>query len=131
MRKLKFVSLLSVVLLAANVVAGASGDPIGFSLDREPDNDSRVKPAKLIQRVEPVYPANELPKKLQDEVYVAFVVNEKGGVEKARAFFSNYDLFEGAAVDAVKQWRFEPATMAGHPIKVRMVVSIRFAAPKE
>lgn len=130
MQKIKVVSILSAALLVTNIVAGQSGDPIGFSLKCEPDNDPRVKPPKLVQRAEAVYPAAAIGKKLQDEVYVAFVVNGKGDVEKVRAFFSNHDLFEEAAVEAVKKWKFEAATMAGHPIGTRMVVSIRFEAPK-
>jgi TonB family protein len=130
MQKLRFVFLAFLALLVTNMAMGDSGDPMPFPPERAPGGDPNIRQAKLIERVEAAYPAEAIAKKLQDEVYVAFVVNASGEVRSVRAFFSRYELFDTPAVEAVKKWKFEPATMRGRPISTRMVVAIRFTAPK-
>ena len=36
------------------------------------------------------------------------------------------DLLSAAAIDALEQWRFEPARMDGKAVAVRYIVTIRF-----
>ncbi|MFT3867575.1 MAG: energy transducer TonB [Nibricoccus sp.] len=93
--------------------------------------DPTVQQPVLTQRVEPVYPPQALSENLEDEIYVAFVVNAKGEVVKARAFFSQHEIFEEPALEAVRKWKFSPALMRGRPISTRMVVPIAFRLPKK
>jgi protein TonB len=35
-------------------------------------------------------------------------------------------LLDQAALDAVRQWRYTPTTLGGHPVSVLMTITIRF-----
>jgi TonB family protein len=66
---------------------------------------------KVIARTAPGYP--ELAKKmhLSGKVKVEVVVNAAGTVTSAK-FVGGNPVFETSSVDAVKQWKFEPASVA-------------------
>jgi TonB family protein len=83
-------------------------------------------PPKAIKRVAPRYPRNMSRAGLIGQVKVAFVIDETGQVESAHALSSNNPWFERPAIDAVKQWKFEPATKAGQPVKTRTIQLIEF-----
>lgn len=62
------------------------------------------------------------------EVEVEFVVDEGGKVISAKAVKVNPDGygFKEAAVNAIWEWRFKPATYKKIPVRVRYIVPIRF-----
>ncbi|MBN8215361.1 MAG: TonB family protein [Spirochaetes bacterium] len=62
------------------------------------------------------------------EVEVEFVVDESGKVISAKAVKVNPDGygFKEAAVNAIWEWRFKPATYKKIPVRVRYLVPIRF-----
>ena len=65
-------------------------------------------------------------RKLPGKVYVLFVVTPKGTVENPIAQRSSDPVFEKAAVDAVKKWRFEPGKRSGKAVRFKMLVPIAF-----
>lgn len=81
------------------------------------------KPHAIIQAA-PVYPAGK--RALEVVVSVVFVVDPTGKVINPRAEKSTNPAFEKPAVDAVKQWKFEPAIKAGQRVSCKMRVPIRF-----
>jgi TonB family protein len=76
--------------------------------------------------VPPLYP--ELAKKagLEGKVWVKVFIDEQGKVEKALMDSSTNSVFDGAALDAIKQWEFTPAKKDGKPIKCEIVVPFKF-----
>ena len=76
--------------------------------------------------VPPVYPPEAVDKKLEGRVQVRFVIDETGAVTKARAVHSSNPVFEAAAVQSVRQWRFEPAIADGRPVAKCMDVLLPF-----
>jgi protein TonB len=68
--------------------------------------------------------------KIQGSVSLEVVVDETGTVTKVRVLKSkpkDYQPFVDAAVEAVRQWRYEPATKNGEPVGITMDVLIKFA----
>lgn len=61
--------------------------------------------------------------------YVLFIVNERGHVENPIIQKSTDPVFERPALNAVKQWRFEPGKRNGEPVRFRMRIPITF--PKQ
>ena len=100
--------------------AGALGDGLekAFSL-AEIDQ----KPRAIFQAA-PVYPAGK--RSLEVVVSVVFVVDKTGKVTNPRVEKSTNPAFEKPAIDAVKQWKFEPAIKAGQRVSCKMRVPIRF-----
>ncbi len=125
------IGLISIAaLFCLNVARAGAGSPAPFPQDALlPAEDADNRLPKLIERVEAVYPPEAMPQKLEDEVWVAFIVDQKGEVTNVRAFFSRYPIFEQPAVDAVRRWKFQPGRHQGHFVKTRMVVPIGFKAP--
>ena len=81
------------------------------------------KPRAIFQAA-PVYPAGKRTHEVV--VSVVFVVDPGGKVINPRVDKSTDPAFEKPAVDAVKQWKFEPAVKAGQRVFCKMRVPIRF-----
>ena len=71
----------------------------------------------------------ELRAKAPGTVKVVFVVDEEGRVQYPLVSSSSDPVFEQAALEAVRQWRFEPGRRDGKPVATRMRVPLTF--PKE
>ncbi|HOM61870.1 MAG TPA: TonB family protein [Anaerohalosphaeraceae bacterium] len=68
----------------------------------------------------------ELRKKAPATVYIIFIVNQAGRVENPVVQSSPDPIFENPALNAVKQWKFEPGKRGGQPVRFRMRVPITF-----
>ncbi len=78
-------------------------------------------PRKVISRVNPVYPAALKEKKIAGLVQVAITVDASGAVTNAIARPDDNPELAKAAIDAIKQWRFEPGSG-----NVKMTHTIQF-----
>lgn len=68
----------------------------------------------------------ELRKKAPGTVYIIFVVDQQGRVENPMVQKSSDPVFEKPALNAVKQWKFEPGKRNGKPVRFRMRVPFTF-----
>jgi protein TonB len=59
-------------------------------------------------------------------VHIMFVVDPEGRVENPVVQDASDPVFEGPALAAEKQWRFEPGKRNGQPVRFRMRVPITF-----
>jgi protein TonB len=101
--------------------AGAPADPaqtpadIQAGLPEQPALPQMIE-AKIIERVEPIYPpvceTNAAPVEV---IVVGFTVTPNGNVVSERVTRSRNPCFENAALNAVRRWRFEPRTIDGVP----------------
>ena len=107
------------------------GDPNGFVPPprqvRGPEKLvlSRLDPGMIVHRVEPAYPQQAKLIRVQGEVILHAVIAKDGGVESLRVV-SGHPMLVGAALDAVRQWRFRPYYLNGSPIEVEAQVTVRF-----
>ena len=85
-----------------------------------------MKRPVLLVRVEPSYP--EVPRRagLGGRVTLRAVIAEDGSVESVEVYASTNPLFDEAAVDAVRKWRYRPALMGGRPVRVYFSVVVDF-----
>jgi protein TonB len=74
----------------------------------------------------PSYPPEMRRKRFEGVVSVIFVVDATGVVTDARVEESNHPAFEKPALDAIRQWRFEPASKAGKNVACRVRQQFRF-----
>jgi TonB family protein len=109
-----------ILLLALGLVASAGqAQPLTPSSDR--------KGVKIFQTVTPVFP-RELPELgfFEGEARVAIAVDETGKLTDWLVVGYTHRRFAEESVDAVKQWRFEPARVGGKPVPVQTEVRISF-----
>ena len=85
----------------------------------------KIKPPKIIKMVEPVYPESARKAKVEGIVVLEAKTDEKGNVLDTRMLRS-IPLLDQAAIDAVKQWKYEPMVMDGKPFAVIFTVTVRF-----
>jgi TonB family protein len=90
---------------------------------------AQVVPSEVISRVSPVYPPNAKRYGFFGAVVVSAKVNKNGTVSDVRVLSGNPVLGD-AAVDAVKRWRYKPATSDGVPIDSTVQVTINFNPPR-
>jgi TonB family protein len=85
--------------------------------------------AVAIQKVAPVYP--ELAKKfnIAGTVTLNIQISETGKVTEAAAV-SGPEMLRSAALAAVRQWRFSPASLNGNNVSSNGTVSLVFNTPK-
>jgi protein TonB len=67
-----------------------------------------------------------LRKKAPGKVVVIFIVDTSGRVENPTVQSATDPAFERPALQAIKQWRFEPGKRKGQPVRFRMRQSITF-----
>ena len=85
-----------------------------------------------IYRVPPQYPRQALFDRTEGWVVVEFTIDTQGQVKDARVVDSKpRGVFDQAALDAVKRFRFKPRSLGGTPIEVQGVQNrIRFKLKK-
>lgn len=86
----------------------------------------RLVAAKLINRVQPVYPEIARQLRIQGTVAVNVIVRKDGTVT-VQNVGAGHPLLSPAAVAAVQQWRYEPTTINGEPVDVQAKVYVNFA----
>lgn len=81
---------------------------------------------RKVYHVDPAYPGELRGKKVEGAASVIFIVDAAGKVTSPRIEKSAHPSFAKPAMDAVKQWKFEPGLKGGQRVACRMRVSIRF-----
>lgn len=86
-----------------------------------------VTEPKLATKVSPVYPEEARKAHMDGVVILACTIGRDGGVREAKPVRSEPMGLTEAAVDAVKQWRYEPAKdAAGNAVEVTLTVTVSF-----
>ena len=80
-----------------------------------------------IVRVAPNYPRNAKQARLEGYVTMSVTINPDGTVSNAEIMESNPPrLFDQAALDAIRRWKFRPKVVDGAPVAQRAKQTIEF-----
>jgi TonB family protein len=95
----------------------------------------KLVPAKLVKKVDPIYPVEAASQHISGTIRVYYVIGADGAVYNAHALsgegLSSDPALGRAAEQAVLQWRYHPATADGKPIQMNAVtVDIVFSPQK-
>jgi len=90
--------------------------------------DIDQRPVPTFQ-AEPTYPVEMRHKKVEGVVSMLFVVDATGKVTDPRVEKSSHPAFEKPAIDALRQWKFEPAVKSGKRVACKTRLQIRFPPP--
>ncbi len=80
----------------------------------------------VIHRVEPDYPDEARKARFQGSVLVYVEVDEQGRIRSVRIEKPAGLGLDEKAIEAVKQWRFRPATRDGRPVAVPARIDVSF-----
>jgi len=84
-----------------------------------------IQPPKLIKEVFPKYPEVARQARVEGMVILEAKTDEQGNVIDA-SILRSIPLLDQAAIDAVKQWKYEPLIVDGKARKVIFTVTVRF-----
>jgi protein TonB len=84
-----------------------------------------LAPRKILD-VAPVYPSIARAAGAQGLVIIEATIDTAGNVVAARVLRQAPPLLETAALDAVRQWKYEPARLNGEPVDVLITVTVNF-----
>ena len=80
----------------------------------------------VTEKINPKYPESARKEKVMGVVVVETVITEEGIVDDIRVLESSDERLSSAAVEAIDQWRFEPALCDGAPVGVYYNLTVKF-----
>ena len=132
----KMVVAATAVVLAT--FATSSHLPLGVMLQAQaervyrPGPDAGITLPRVVREVKPVYTAAAMQARIQGTVWMTAVVLTSGDVSEVvviKSLVQEHGLDE-QAVDAVRQWKFEPGTKEGQPVPVEVTIEMTFTLKK-
>lgn len=100
---------------------------LGTETSEVRDESEVEEPPVATERSPPRFPARARSLDQSGKVTVAFVVDIDGSVQDATVVLSEpAGVFDEAALEAVRSWRFSPGREAGQPVAVRVRQTLRF-----
>jgi TonB family protein len=85
-----------------------------------------VTPARLLKMPRATYPVEAKRLGAEGDVMLEAVILTDGTVGKARVISSPHPLLADAALDAVREWRYEPVRLNGVPVESITQVTLNF-----
>jgi protein TonB len=86
---------------------------------------STIELARLVHRVDPVYPQVARMARVSGTVELTGVIGTDGRIRELRALSGNA-LLIGAAIEAVKQWIYAPPVLNGERVEVIAPITVNF-----
>lgn len=84
-----------------------------------------VTAAKLINKTTPTYPPLARQTRQSGTVRLHAIIAKNGSIESLDVI-SGPPLLQAAALDAVRQWRYQPTQLNGEPVEVETTIDVIF-----
>lgn len=84
-----------------------------------------VQAAKLIRQVTPVYPPLARQARIAGTVRLTAIISREGAIRNLQVM-SGHPLLTAAALDAVKQWLYQPTLLNEEPVEVITQIDVNF-----
>lgn len=84
-----------------------------------------IQEPKVVKLVAPVYPKLAIKARVKGTVILEATVTADGTVDEIRVISGN-PLLTQAAIDCVKQWRYEPTYLNGDRVAVILTARVNF-----
>jgi len=88
-----------------------------------------VQQAKLLVKVQPVYPPEAKAQRIQGLVQLEATLGKDGKVENLQVL-SGDPMLAAAALDAVRQWQYQTTLLNGDPVEVVTDIQVSFTLAK-
>jgi protein TonB len=118
---------------AGGVLGGIIGGVPGGNLPPPPKAaptrirvGGNVQQARLVNMIRPIYPPLAKQARIQGTVRLQAIIDKSGGVVQLEVL-SGHPLLVQSALDAVRQWRYQPTLLNGEPVEVVTTVDVVFS----
>src|SRR6266851_3830790 len=85
-----------------------------------------VQAARIINRVQPVYPPLARQTRISGTVRLHAIIGKDGTIQQLEVI-SGHPLLQQAALDAVRQWRYQPTLLNTEPVEVDTTIDVIFS----
>jgi protein TonB len=118
---------------AGGVLGGIIGGAPGSNMPPPPKVTPKrivvggnVQSAKIIRQPLPVYPPIAKSAHMQGTVVLHAIIDKDGSVQELQ-YISGPPILMKNAMDAVRQWRYQPTLLNGEPVQVDTTISVVFS----
>jgi TonB family protein len=87
----------------------------------------KVQQARLLKSVPPTYPELARSLRLAGDVTLDALITADGNVRDIKVV-SGAVLLQQAAINAVRQWKYEPAQLDGKPVPMHLSLTVKFSS---
>ena len=85
-----------------------------------------VQAARLVNKVQPLYPPLARQTRISGTVKLHAIIGKDGSVQQLQVV-SGHPLLVQSALDAVRQWRYQPTLLNGEPVEVDTEIDVIFS----
>jgi protein TonB len=85
-----------------------------------------VQAARILNRVQPVYPPLARQTRISGTVRLHAIISKDGTIQQLEVM-SGHPLLQQSALDAVRQWRYQPTLLNGEPVEVDTTIDVIFS----
>jgi protein TonB len=85
-----------------------------------------VQASKLISQPKPNYPPIAKQARVQGQVVLQAVISKSGTIENLKVV-SGHPMLTQSALDAVRNWRYQPTYLNGEPVEVETTINVNFS----
>jgi len=109
------------------IIGGAGGAPPPPKVTpKRVTVGGNVQAARLVNRVQPLYPPLARQTRISGTVKLHAIIGKNGAVEQLQVV-SGHPLLVQSALDAVRQWRYQPTLLNGDPVEVDTEIDVIFS----
>jgi TonB family protein len=101
--------------------------PVAWPRETREVDGQTIPVLKVLKRVNAVYTPAAKEARIEGTVILRVLVGRTGEVEDVEVLKGLPKGLSEAAVTALRQWRFEPATVDGKPVPARMTLTVNFS----
>lgn len=88
-----------------------------------------IQPAMLTRRIEPVYPILAIQTHRAGRVELHAIIATDGSMKSLQVVEGD-PLFVQSALDAVRQWHYQPTMLNGQPVEVDTCITVIYTMPQ-
>jgi len=85
-----------------------------------------VQSARILNRVQPTYPPLARQTRISGTVRLHAIISKDGTIQQLEVI-SGHPLLQQSALDAVRQWRYQPTLLNGEPVEVDTTIDVIFS----
>lgn len=113
--------------------ASTTADPEAVKLDdamQDKDPEHQVQRPVIVSSPPPLYPELARRARIEGKVVIESIIEKDGSVSHPSILQSQPKGLDVAAINAVCDWRFKPATLKGEPVRVYYALTVNFGVQK-
>ena len=84
-----------------------------------------IAQSKLVSQTRPAYPPEAKQQRIQGSVHLAAVIGKDGAIQQLE-LISGHPLLAEAAIEAVRQWVYQPTLLNGNAVEVATQIDVNF-----